>query len=74
MCEYVIDLQWDDEARVRIATNEEIPIALESDSLDVLIERVKIATPELLKLNRVQHDASSIQLKFNAVRVERIDL
>ena len=34
-----------------VAENDDIPIALEADSLDKLIERVRIATPELLELN-----------------------
>ena len=51
MIEYVVLLTWDDEASVWIAENNDIPIALESDSLDKLIERVKLAAPELLELN-----------------------
>jgi len=51
MNEYIVLLSWDDEASVWIAENDDIPIAFESDSLDALIERVRIATPELLELN-----------------------
>ena len=51
MDEYEILLTWDDEAARWIAENDDIPIALESDSLDALIERVRIAAPELLELN-----------------------
>jgi hypothetical protein len=51
MDEYEILLVWDDEATRWVAENDDIPIALESDSLDVLIERVRIAVPELLELN-----------------------
>jgi hypothetical protein len=51
MDEYEILLVWDNEATRWIAENDDIPIALESDSLDVLIERVRIAAPELLELN-----------------------
>jgi hypothetical protein len=51
MDEYEILLVWDDEAARWIAENDDIPIALESDSLDTLIERVRIAVPELLELN-----------------------
>ncbi|MCL1895647.1 MAG: DUF1902 domain-containing protein [Clostridiales bacterium] len=47
----MINLFWDEEASVWVATNDEIPIALESGSLDLLMERVRIATPELLELN-----------------------
>ena len=51
MSKYTIILTWDEEASVWIAENEDIPIALESDSLDKLIKRVRIAAPELLELN-----------------------
>ena len=51
MNEYTITLFWDQEASVWCAFNDEIPMALESASVDALIERVKLATPELLKLN-----------------------
>ena len=62
MTEYVIVLSWDDEAGVWIAENSDIPIALESDSLDKLIDRVKTATPELLELNR--KTSTNITLNF----------
>jgi len=52
MSEYIILLTWDDEAFVWVAENDDIPIALESDSLDKLIERVRLAVPELLELNK----------------------
>ncbi len=49
--EYVIRLQWDPEAEVWVALNDYIPLALESDSLDQLVNKVKDAVPELLELN-----------------------
>jgi len=62
MNKYAILLSWDDEASVWTAVNNEIPIALESDSLDLLIERVKKAAPELLELNKNNH--TNITLHF----------
>lgn len=51
--EYVVDLIWDDEAKVWMAIGDtETGIILESDSLERLIERVKLATPELLYMNK----------------------
>ena len=55
MNEYTIILTWDNEASVWVAENDDIPIALESDSLDILIERVRNAVPELLELNGKTH-------------------
>ena len=62
MIEYIVALTWDNEASVWIAENNDIPIALESDSLDALIERVRIAAPELLELNG--RDAVNCTLHF----------
>ena len=51
--EYVIRISRDNEAGVWIAVNDYIPLALESESLDNLIERVRVAVPELLELNNL---------------------
>ena len=65
MIEYVVLLTWDDEASVWVAENDDIPIALESDSLDTLIERVRIAVPELLELNE---NIKKVSLHFKMER------
>ena len=50
--EYVVNFIWDNEACVWIATSDDIPgLVLESGSFDALLERVRIAVPELLSLN-----------------------
>ena len=47
-----VNLLWDDEAAVWVATSDDIPgLVLESGSLAVLLERVRFAAPELLALN-----------------------
>lgn len=47
-----IKFQWDAEAAVWIATSDDVPgLILESGSFDALVERVRIAVPELIKLN-----------------------
>ena len=68
MSEFSINLTWDGEAAVWIATSDDIPgLILESGSIDALIERVKYAAPELLELNNISH-AEPLCLCF---RVER---
>lgn len=52
--EYTIKLNWDEEASVWVATNDEIPIALESNSIDDLIKRVRAAVPELIEMNHLE--------------------
>ena len=50
--EYNVQLTWDDEAAVWIATSDEIEgFVLEADSVDQLIKRTVKAVPELLDLN-----------------------
>jgi len=49
---YTVNLLWDTDASVWVATSEDIKgLVLESGSLDVLIERVRMTVPDLLKLN-----------------------
>jgi len=68
MNEYTIFLTWDDEASVWIAESDDIPgLILESDSFDLLIERVKIAIPDLLENEGKEH--SQAKLHFKAERL-----
>ncbi len=69
MDEYKIEFFWDDEAKVWAAVCDEIPLALESDSLDNLIERVKKAAPEIIELNRLPKRDSML---FNMKRHEKM--
>ena len=46
---YIIDMSWDNEAGVWIAFSDEIPIALENESLEVLVKRVQVAVPDMLE-------------------------
>ena len=48
-----IMLSFDEEAQKWYAQNDEIPIILEDFSLDVLINRVKLAVPEMLEINNL---------------------
>lgn len=49
---YTVFFSWDEEANVWLATSLDIiGLVLESESLDVLMERVKEAVPELISLN-----------------------
>ena len=51
--EYKVNFTWDEDACVWIAQSDDIPgLVLEGGSLDALIERVRIATPELIALNK----------------------
>jgi predicted RNase H-like HicB family nuclease len=44
--------EWDEEARVWVATSDDVPgLATENDTLEGLIEKLKILIPELLEAN-----------------------
>lgn len=62
--EYNVKFLWDDEAAVWVATSDDIKgLVLESGSADALIERVRIAVPELLEMNS-QKPASRLNFLF----------
>ena len=68
---YTINLLWDSEASVWVATSEDIKgLVLESGSLDVLIERVRMTVPELLRLNNQTLEHAKIA--FVTERVEEV--
>lgn len=71
--EYVINFLWDNETNVWIATSKDVPgLVLESGSFDALLERTRIAVPELLSLN--SHENQPVSLIFTSERHERIIL
>lgn len=71
--EYIINLNWDNEAGVWVATSDDIPgLVLESGSFDALLERVRFAVPELLELNHTNN--ANLNLTFVSKRHERIAL
>ena len=52
--EYNVCITWDEEANVWIAISNDISgLVLESGSYDALIERLKIAIPEILEANHL---------------------
>jgi hypothetical protein len=70
---YRINMLWDNEAGVWVATSDDIPgLVLESGSFDALLERVRFAVPELLELNSDRH--TEMMLTFVSERQERIAL
>jgi len=60
---YIIDVNWDADAGVWYAICDDIPVALESNSFDALIERVKVAAHEILELNNMVDGPSQLCFK-----------
>ncbi len=47
-----IRAEWDEEAMVWVATSDDVPgLATEGDTLENLIEKLKVMIPELLEAN-----------------------
>lgn len=71
--EYTIIAIWDTESSVWTATSPDVAgLCLESGSLDALIEKVKIAIPELIELNSQNKIVKSYALNFNVSRKELV--
>ena len=68
--EYTVSLTWDNEAYVWLASSNDVPgLALESGSLDALIERVKFAIPDLLELKD-----TALKIHFYAERLAEVQV
>jgi predicted RNase H-like HicB family nuclease len=51
---YIVQCCWDPEAEVWVATSEEVPgLATGGDTLDALIQKLKVVIPELLEANGI---------------------
>ena len=68
--QYDIEVKWDEQVGVWYAVCDEIPVALESNSFDALLERVKIAAYEIFELNNKLSE--NTQLCFKTAHLERI--
>jgi predicted RNase H-like HicB family nuclease len=51
---YFIRAEWDEEARVWVATSDDVAgLATEGETLEGLIEKLKVIIPDLLEANEV---------------------
>ena len=70
---YQVIAEWDEEARVWVASSEDVPgLATGADTLDDLIEKLKIVIPELLVENGLLPEGTDT-VPF-AVKAERSEL
>ena len=68
---YRINLLWDNEADVWVATSQDVPgLVLESGSFDALLEKVKYSIPELVELNGQKPTAFTVS--FFAERSDQV--
>jgi hypothetical protein len=66
-----VKLIWDDEADVWYTETEDIPgLVLSSPDFDTLVERVRLAAPEMLELNL--NYTGPVKVLFEAERIENV--
>jgi predicted RNase H-like HicB family nuclease len=67
---YRVAVEWDDEARVWVASSDDVPgLATGADTFDDLIEKLKIVIPELLVENGLlPAGTQSVPFAVNAER------
>ena len=64
--EYIVLLAFDDETQKWYAQNDDIPIILEDYSIDKLINRVKLAAPEILEINNMPYKEIKLSFKIES--------
>jgi predicted RNase H-like HicB family nuclease len=67
----VVNATWDAEAKVWIAESEGVPgLATGADTLEELVEKLKVAIPELLAENGIPFQADNLPFKIEMERSE----
>ena len=68
---YTINAQWDPEAKVWTATSDQIPgLAIEAETMEELVKRLRVTIPELLELNQVIKTGDEIVFQLCSERRE----
>ncbi len=67
----VVNAIWDPETRVWVAESDDVPgLATGADTLEELIEKLKVAIPELLAENGIPFETDRLPFKVEAERSE----
>ena len=68
----IVKISWDEEARIWYSRADDVlRLVLESGSFDALVERIRIAAPEMLELNYGYQ--GPIELVFEAERIDHLE-
>lgn len=69
---YHVTAQWDDEAGVWVADSDDVPgLATGAETMDALIEKLKVVVPELLEANGLLGDDAGADVPIQ-VRAETL--
>ncbi len=69
---YHVDVEWDGEAKVWVASSDDVPgLATGADTMEELIDRLKSAISDLLEANgMLPEGATEVPFSIRAERVE----
>lgn len=62
-----VTAEWDPEAKVWVATSDDIPLATEADTLENLEQKLSIMIPELLEANGALEDEDIREIPFHLI-------
>ena len=69
----VVRAVWDDEARVFVATSDDVPgLVTEAETLETLNDRLMAIIPELIELNGFASDLDNIPVHIMADRTTHV--
>ena len=72
---YNVSCTWDAEAGVWCAASDDVPgLVAEAETLETLIEEVKLLAPDLLELNCGVRGPAEVSLVVTSRREERINV
>ena len=61
-----VEAFWDEEARVWVATSDDVPgLITEADTMEHLMQKLKILIPELLEANGLLKDSGSVEIPIH---------
>ena len=70
---YHVRAEWDGEASVWVASSDDVPgLATEADTLEALVDKLRVMVPEMLELNRVLPGDAAARASFKVV-AERLE-
>ncbi len=68
---YHVKAEWDAEAAVWVATSDDVPgLATGADTIEALIDKLKIVVPELLRENGISLPAGDVAFQLRAERMD----
>jgi predicted RNase H-like HicB family nuclease len=72
MPDYHVRAEWDDEAEVWVASSDNVPgLATGADTLEALIDKLKVVIPELLEENGLlSQGTTDVPFSITAERTE----